>query len=53
MPTALLSVRDKTGLVEFARSLVDRGFDLLASGGTAAALRAAGLVVQEVADYTG
>ncbi len=52
MPTALLSVRDKTGLVEFARSLVDRGFDLLASGGTAAALRAGGLDVQEVADYT-
>ncbi len=53
MPTALLSVRDKSQLVEFARALVDRRFDLLASGETAAALRAAGLEVQEVADYTG
>ncbi len=53
MPTALLSVRDKSGLVAFAQALAERHFDLLASGGTAAALRAAGLEVQEVADYTG
>ncbi len=53
MPTALLSVRDKTGLVDFAQALLGRGFDLLASGGTAAQLRGAGLPVQEVADYTG
>ena len=53
MPTALLSVRDKAGLVDFAKALVARGFDLLASGGTAAALRSGGLAVQEVADYTG
>ncbi len=53
MPTALLSVRDKTGLVEFAQALVARGFDLLASGGTAAALRGADLPAQEVAEYTG
>jgi len=52
MPTALLSMRDKTGLVAFAQGLRDRGFDLLASGGTAAALRAGGLEVEEVADYT-
>ncbi len=52
MPTALLSVRDKTGLIEFATELLSRGFTLLASGGTAAALRSAGLAVEEVADYT-
>lgn len=52
MATALLSVRDKSGLLDFAQALLARGFDLLASGGTAAALRQAGLAVQEVADYT-
>ncbi len=52
MPTALLSVYDKSGLVEFAAGLRERGFTLLASGKTAKALRDAGLAVEEVADYT-
>ncbi|MEZ5966685.1 MAG: bifunctional phosphoribosylaminoimidazolecarboxamide formyltransferase/IMP cyclohydrolase [Planctomycetota bacterium] len=50
---ALLSVYDKAGVVEFARGLVRRGFELLSSGGTCAALRGAGLAVSEVSDYTG
>jgi phosphoribosylaminoimidazolecarboxamide formyltransferase/IMP cyclohydrolase len=53
MPKAILSVFDKTGLVEFARGLDALGWTLLASGGTAKALRDAGLAVTEVADYTG
>ena len=53
MPTALLSVSDKSGLVDFARALRELGWDLLASGGTARSIREAGLAVQEVADYTG
>ncbi len=52
MPTAILSVYDKTGIVEFAKSLVDLGWTLLASGGTAKLLRDSGLAVTEVADYT-
>lgn len=50
---ALLSVYDKTGIVEFAGGLLRRGFALLSSGGTCRALRAAGLPVTEVAEYTG
>jgi phosphoribosylaminoimidazolecarboxamide formyltransferase/IMP cyclohydrolase len=50
---ALLSVSDKTGLVEFARGLAGLGFELVASGGTAEALRAAGLDVVEVSQLTG
>jgi phosphoribosylaminoimidazolecarboxamide formyltransferase/IMP cyclohydrolase len=51
---ALLSVSDKTGLVEFARSLVEEfGFELISSGGTAAALQEAGLPAIKVSDYTG
>lgn len=53
MPKAILSVHNKTGLVEFARGLVDLGWTLLASGGTARLLRENGLPVTEVADYTG
>ncbi len=53
MPTALLSVSNKTGLETLARGLAQQGWDLLASGGTAAALRAAGLAVEDVASYTG
>lgn len=53
MPKALLSVYDKTGLLEFARGLLDAGWDLLASGGTAKLLNQNGLKVTEVADYTG
>ena len=50
---ALLSVSDKEGLVSFAKGLLDRGFDLVSTGGTAEALRAHGLPVVEVADITG
>ena len=50
---ALLSVSDKQGLTEFARALTRRGIELLSTGGTAQALRNAGLAVLEVADYTG
>jgi phosphoribosylaminoimidazolecarboxamide formyltransferase/IMP cyclohydrolase len=52
MPTAILSVYDKVGIVEFARGLVSLGWKLLASGGTARLLRECGLPVTEVADYT-
>ncbi|KAF4119096.1 bifunctional purine biosynthesis protein PURH [Onychostoma macrolepis] len=50
---ALLSVSDKTGLVEFARRLVSVGLSLVASGGTAKTLRDAGLTVRDVSDLTG
>jgi phosphoribosylaminoimidazolecarboxamide formyltransferase/IMP cyclohydrolase len=50
---ALLSVSDKTGLVEFARALSGFGVELLSTGGTAAALRAAGVEVRDVSDVTG
>ena len=47
---ALLSVYDKTGLPEFAAVLSRCGFELVSTGGTAAAISGAGLPVQEVAD---
>ncbi len=50
---ALLSVSDKTGLVEFASGLASRGVRLLSTGGTAKALGAAGLAVTDVGSYTG
>jgi phosphoribosylaminoimidazolecarboxamide formyltransferase/IMP cyclohydrolase len=50
---ALLSVSDKTGLVDLARGLVVRGFELVSTGGTARALRDAGLPVTDVAAVTG
>ena len=50
---ALLSVSDKTGLVELARALVEMGIELLSTGGTAAKIRDAGLPVIDVAEYTG
>jgi len=50
---ALLSVSDKTGLVDFARALDQRGIALLSTGGTAHLLRQAGLTVTDVADVTG
>ena len=53
MPTALLSVHNKTGLLEFATGLHELGWTLLASGGTARLLRDNNLPVTEVADYTG
>ncbi|MGA2840315.1 MAG: bifunctional phosphoribosylaminoimidazolecarboxamide formyltransferase/IMP cyclohydrolase [Steroidobacteraceae bacterium] len=57
MPTpvrrALLSVSDKTGIVEFARELKERGIELLSTGGTAKLLIRHGVAVKEVADHTG
>jgi phosphoribosylaminoimidazolecarboxamide formyltransferase/IMP cyclohydrolase len=50
---ALLSVSDKTGLVEFARALADFGVELLSTGGTARDLRAAGIEVRDVSEVTG
>nr|XP_012612231.2 bifunctional purine biosynthesis protein PURH-like [Microcebus murinus] len=50
---ALFSVSDKTGLVEFARNLTSLGLNLVASGGTAKALRDAGLAVRDVSELTG
>ena len=50
---ALLSVSDKTGLAELGRALVDEGFELVSTGGTARALRDAGLPVTDVAAVTG
>src|ERR1700690_2267256 len=52
MPTAILSVYDKTGIFEFAQGLVSLGWTLLASGGTAKLLRENRITVTEVADYT-
>ncbi|MFM9131167.1 MAG: bifunctional phosphoribosylaminoimidazolecarboxamide formyltransferase/IMP cyclohydrolase PurH, partial [Actinomycetota bacterium] len=53
MPRALLSVFDKTGIVGLARGLHELGWTLLSSGGTAAAVAAAGIPVTDVADVTG
>jgi phosphoribosylaminoimidazolecarboxamide formyltransferase/IMP cyclohydrolase len=53
MPRALLSVSDKTGIVEFARGLTARGFELVSTGGTARTLADAGLAVTNVSDVTG
>jgi phosphoribosylaminoimidazolecarboxamide formyltransferase/IMP cyclohydrolase len=50
---ALISVSDKTGLVEFARFLASKNVEILSTGGSAKALRDAGVPVVEVADYTG
>ena len=50
---ALLSVSDKTGLVEFARTLAAHGAEILSTGGTAKALREAGVAVVELSDHTG
>jgi len=50
---ALLSVSDKTGLVEFARKLADAGVELISTGGTARALAEAGLAVRDVSAVTG
>jgi phosphoribosylaminoimidazolecarboxamide formyltransferase/IMP cyclohydrolase len=53
MKRALLSVTDKTGILEFAQGLHDRGFELVSTGGTARAIREAGLPVLDVAEVTG
>src|SRR3712207_6144772 len=50
---ALLSVSDKTGLVELGRALARHGVELVSTGGTAKALREAGLEVRDVSDLTG
>ena len=52
MPTAILSVHNKTGLLDFAKGLATLGWNLLASGGTAKLLRDNNINVTEVADYT-
>ncbi|HEU4563281.1 MAG TPA: bifunctional phosphoribosylaminoimidazolecarboxamide formyltransferase/IMP cyclohydrolase [Gemmatimonadaceae bacterium] len=53
MPRALLSVSDKRGLVEFARGLATLGWELVSTGGTAKALREAGLAPLDVSEVTG
>jgi phosphoribosylaminoimidazolecarboxamide formyltransferase/IMP cyclohydrolase len=53
MPVALLSVSDKSGLIEFARGLSDLGWEVVSTGGTARAVRGAGLTVRDISDLTG
>ncbi len=50
---AILSVTDKTGIVEFAKKLADKGIEILSTGGTAKVLQEGGVNVVEVSDYTG
>src|SRR5919202_3715844 len=50
---ALISVSDKTGVVDFARGLAGLGVEIVSTGGTAAALREAGIEVRDVSDLTG
>lgn len=50
---ALISVSDKTGVIEFAESLEKIGYNILSTGGTAKALSAAGIAVTEIGNYTG
>src|ERR1700716_2111551 len=50
---ALISVSDKTGLVDFARALAERGIELVSTGGTRKALSDAGLKVRDVSELTG
>ena len=50
---ALISVTDKTGVVEFAQGLRDLGVEIISTGGTARALEAAGVPVREVSELTG
>src|SRR5918912_479421 len=53
MPRALLSVSDKTGLIDFANGLDALGWELVSTGGTARALREAGLEPVDISDVTG
>jgi phosphoribosylaminoimidazolecarboxamide formyltransferase/IMP cyclohydrolase len=53
MKRALISVSDKTGVVDFARGLAEAGFEIISSGGTAKALDEGGVAVHRVADLTG
>jgi phosphoribosylaminoimidazolecarboxamide formyltransferase/IMP cyclohydrolase len=50
---ALISVSDKTGIVDFTRALIEHGVEILSTGGTCRLLREAGLAVTEVSDHTG
>jgi phosphoribosylaminoimidazolecarboxamide formyltransferase/IMP cyclohydrolase len=50
---ALISVTDKTGIVDFAKSLAELGVEILSTGGTARGIRQAGIPVTEIAAYTG
>jgi phosphoribosylaminoimidazolecarboxamide formyltransferase/IMP cyclohydrolase len=50
---ALISVSDKAGVVEFAKALADLGVEILSTGGTATALRKAGVAVKDVSEFTG
>src|ERR671939_579252 len=50
---ALISVSDKSGLIDFARALAGHGIELISTGGTAKAIAQAGLTVRDVADLTG
>src|SRR3954449_4319654 len=50
---ALLSISDKSGLIDFARALADHGIELISTGGTARAIADAGLKVKDVSDLTG
>ncbi|MBR5236744.1 MAG: bifunctional phosphoribosylaminoimidazolecarboxamide formyltransferase/IMP cyclohydrolase, partial [Clostridia bacterium] len=50
---ALLSVSDKNGIVEFAKGLIDLGFEIVSTGGTKRVLKEAGLAVTGVSDITG
>jgi len=51
-PRALLSVYDKTGIVDFAQNLVDFGWEIISTGGTAKKLRASGLTVKDISEIT-
>ena len=50
---ALISVSNKAGILDFARNLSDMGVELLSTGGTAKAIRDAGIPVKDVSDFTG
>src|SRR6476661_2592649 len=53
MPRALISVSNKAGVAELARALTSRGWEIISTGGTARALREAGIATRDVADITG
>jgi phosphoribosylaminoimidazolecarboxamide formyltransferase/IMP cyclohydrolase len=53
MPRALLSVSNKAGIVDFARALHERGWELVSTGGTAKSIRDAGLAVRDISEITG
>ena len=52
MNYALLSVSNKSGIIDFAKSLVGIGYNIISSGGTHAVLQAEGIPVMRVSDYT-